>query len=78
MKIEIRLFVDAKGLSPEDKPSTVLKNVGNRVTVGQVVKDMGLSDDMPLILIVNQSHATCDTVLKEGDVLNIFPPIAGG
>ena len=78
MQIEIRLFVDAKGMSPENKPSTFLKNVENRVSVGQVVKELGLSDHIPLILIVNRSHATYDTVLQEGDVLNIFPPIAGG
>jgi molybdopterin converting factor small subunit len=78
MQIEIRLFVDAKGLSPENRPSTFLKNVENQVTVGQVVKDLGLPDDIPLILIVNHNHATYDSVLQEGDVINIFPPIAGG
>jgi molybdopterin converting factor small subunit len=78
MQIEIRLFVDAKGLSLENKPSTFLKNVENQVTVGQVIEDLGLPDDIPLTLIVNHKHATYDSVLQEGDVLNIFPPIAGG
>ena len=78
MQIKIRLFANAKSLVPEGRPSICIKDVQNQMTVGQVIKELGLPDDIPLILTVNHSHATYDFVLKDGDVLSIFPPIAGG
>lgn len=36
-------------------------------------------DDLKIgILFVNGKHSTMETILKEGDVLAIFPPVAGG
>jgi molybdopterin converting factor small subunit len=33
---------------------------------------------MPKIILVNGVHGKNDQVLKEGDVVSIFPPVAGG
>lgn len=30
------------------------------------------------ILLVNGRHATLDHVLKDGDVVSLFPPVGGG
>jgi len=78
MQIKICLFANSKSLVPEGRPSIFTKDVQKQMTVGQVIKELGLPDDIPLILTVNHSHATYDFVLKDGDVLSIFPPIAGG
>jgi molybdopterin converting factor small subunit len=33
---------------------------------------------MPKIILVNGIHGTKGQTLKEGDVVSIFPPVAGG
>jgi sulfur carrier protein ThiS len=47
-------------------------------TVGDVLKMLGIEPDSPKILFVNGIHAKPDRILKEGDRLAAFPPIAGG
>ena len=46
-------------------------------TVAQVLKILNLSEEGKVFLI-NSRQANKQRVLKEGDVLAIFPPIAGG
>lgn len=46
-------------------------------TVAQVLKILNLSEEGKVFLI-NSRQGDKERVLKEGDVLAIFPPIAGG
>ena len=39
---------------------------------------LGMPDDLPSILVVNGRQATHETVLREGETLSLFPPLAGG
>ena len=78
MQIEIRLFGNLKDMVPERKPSISLKTINGPVHVGRIIKELQLPDDISLITTVNGKHATEDQSLQEGDVLSIFPPIAGG
>ena len=52
-------------------------DVAADTTVGQVVHAIGL-DGEPRITFVNGRHAADDRVLREGDRLALFPPVAGG
>jgi molybdopterin converting factor small subunit len=47
-------------------------------TVGEVVRGLGIPDDMPFTTLVNGRHSEPDEVLKPGDRLSAFPPLAGG
>lgn len=47
-------------------------------TVGDALQMLGIEPDSPKILFVNGIHAKPDHILKEGDRLAAFPPIAGG
>ena len=78
MQIEIRLFGNLKDMVPESRPSISLEMINRPVCVGQIIKELQLPDDISLITTVNGKHATNDQFLQEGDVLSIFPPIAGG
>jgi len=42
-----------------------------------VISDLRLPDQ-PRIVFVNNRHAAEDSVLRDGDRLAIFPPVAGG
>jgi molybdopterin converting factor small subunit len=53
-------------------------DIGERATVGQVLEMLNLRGRGDLILLVNGNHAHSESVLSEGDVLSILPPIGGG
>jgi molybdopterin converting factor small subunit len=53
-------------------------DIGERATVGQVLEMLNLRERGDLILLVNGNHALSESVLSEGDVLSILPPIGGG
>ncbi len=55
-----------------------VKVLDRETTVGEVVEALGLPEQLPKIVIVNGIHAVPDYVLKDGDVLSLFPPVAGG
>jgi len=47
-------------------------------TVGHVMEMLHLAGRGDLILLVNGRSANKESVLNEGDVLSILPPIGGG
>lgn len=47
-------------------------------TVGQVVHSLRVPDDLERLTVVNGRDAGPDQVLSDGDVLSLFPPLAGG
>jgi hypothetical protein len=42
------------------------------------MRQLGIPHDHPNILLVNGKQANPDTVLKDGETLAVFPPLAGG
>jgi molybdopterin converting factor small subunit len=81
MKIVVKLFATLREYLPcgPDKYSCDM-DVRDHCTVGKVVEQLKIPKDIPLIILVNgiQSQEKERQVLKEGDVLSLFPPIAGG
>lgn len=55
-------------------------DVRENARVEEVVELLKIPKEIPLIILVNgiQSQEREKQILKEGDVLSIFPPIAGG
>ena len=47
-------------------------------TVAQVVLDLDIPLKQPDIVIINDERATLDRVLRDGDLLALFPLVAGG
>jgi molybdopterin synthase sulfur carrier subunit len=47
-------------------------------TVHEVVRQLGIPDNVPLVAMVNSGVCKLDHVLVEGDKLALFPPVAGG
>lgn len=74
MKITLKLFATLKEYGPEIQDIAVPENT----TVSEVIRMTNIPDNFPLLRIVNGEHVKKDFALKEGDVLALFPPIAGG
>lgn len=79
MDIEVRLFATFRDYLPKEGSGfSIKREVSIGTSVGDVVRELGLPADIPRIIIVNGSHAEESYLFREGDVVSIFPPIAGG
>jgi len=79
VRVEVKLFATLAGYLPQapDGGSATVE-VADRSTVGQLVRSLKIPDGMPAIILVNGRDAAPEQVLQDGDVLVMFPPLAGG
>ena len=77
MKIQLRLFANIRKYHPTGNEEDELETPDG-VTVGQYARQLGIPDQYVKIIFVNGLKTDEDTVLREGDRVGIFPPIAGG
>jgi sulfur-carrier protein len=79
MKIEVALYATlAKYLPPDAQNRKASIEVRDGATVREVMNQLGIPQDFPNILLVNGRQAPEDAILKDGETLSIFPPLAGG
>ena len=79
MKIEVRLFATLAAYLPDESDGrSVTLEVAHGGTVGDLVQLLGIPDDMPFIAMIDGRDAALDRPLGDGDVLSLFPPLAGG
>lgn len=76
MKITVKLFAFLR----QERFKIRDLNFPDGTTVGQVLDDLSISrQEMEIgIIFINGKHAEFSTVLKEDDILAVFPPVAGG
>ena len=79
MNIQIKLFSSLAKFLPED---TIGKqaplSVPEKITIVDVLEQLSIPRKMTRLIMVNGVHRRSDYVLQEGDLLSVFPPIAGG
>lgn len=84
MKITLKLFASLTDyLPPAVKYTNMVEmDVVANASIMQVIEPMALPEKMVHLVLVNGSYVAPEhrhsTLLKEGDVLAIWPPIAGG
>jgi len=75
LKVNVKLFATVRKFSQKD-------NLEINIEEGSRVKDLlshiGIPQDEPLLVIVNEYTQGKETLLQEGDTLCLFPIIAGG
>jgi len=79
MNIEVRLFADLRDYLPpgSDRFSCQLE-ADDGARVEDVLNLLNISNSMPKIILINSIHGNQEETLKDGDVISVFPPIAGG
>ena len=79
MEIEVKLFATLRDYLPKgsDRFSCKLE-IDGTTRIRDIVARLKIPEDIPKIILLNGIHGKEDQVLKEGDVLSIFPPVAGG
>ena len=79
MNIEVRLFANlAQMLPPDSQNKRARMTVENGTTIGGLLNILKINHSITKILMVNGVQKDIETELHEGDVVSVFPPIAGG
>ena len=79
MKITVRLFATFRDFLPQQAVrSAVRLEVEEDKSVGAVLKALQVPDDLSRIVLINGLHAAEDSLLADGDVVSVFPPLIGG
>ena len=74
MNITVRLFASLRQFGPDEQVASFPEGT----SIDDVVRALQIPGTIRLLRIVNGKHHPADHVLKEGDELALFPPIAGG
>jgi len=74
MRIVVKLFAPLRNYGPEEQEMALPEDAA----IVDVVEKLGLPEKLPLLRIVNGEHRSMNYRLKEGDIIALFPPIAGG
>jgi molybdopterin converting factor small subunit len=79
VKIEVRLFATLAAYLPDESDGrSATLGVADGSTVADVVRLLGIPADMPVITMIDGRDAALERPLGDGDVLSLFPPLAGG
>ena len=80
MKIEVKLYASLARYGPEGgvaKPPQAM-DVGEGTSIKELLEVLKVPADAVKVVFLNGIHARGDEVLKEGDRVGVFPPVAGG
>ncbi|MBA4394526.1 MAG: molybdopterin synthase sulfur carrier subunit [Desulfobacca sp.] len=80
MKIQLNLFASLSRYLPE-QPKSGFSNemeIEDGITIKSLLEGLKVPGELPKIIFLNGIHADETALLKEGDRLGIFPPLAGG
>ena len=75
MKVNVKLFATVRKFS--DKENLEI-NIEEGSSVKDVLSKIGIPEDEPLLVILNEYTQGKETLLQDGDTLCLFPIIAGG
>ena len=77
MVVKLKFFAGLREyLPPGESPYSA--ELADGATVAEVFRRFGVPPEKPRIILVNGRHADPDHVLADGDLLAVFPPVAGG
>ena len=79
MKVEVHLFATlARYLPAGATGDGVTFDVPAETSVAEILRSFDLPPDLDCVMVVNGLDACPEHRLAEGDVLSLFPPLAGG
>jgi molybdopterin converting factor small subunit len=79
VRVEVRLFATLERfLPPGSRGGVALLDVPDGSTAADVARRLGIPAGFERVLLVNGRDAGPDRTLAAGDVLDLYPPLAGG
>jgi len=80
MKVELKLYASLGKYMPKvllEKKHAYLE-IGEGTTIKALLEDLKVPIETVKLIFLNGIHAKNNEVLKDGDRLGVFPPVAGG
>jgi len=79
MKVELYLYASFKSHLPEKSfGNSCVLEIEEGTTVRELLSKLAIPAEAPKVIFLNGVHALGDEVLKNGDRVGAFPPVAGG
>ena len=79
MEIEVKLFATLRDYLPKGSGQFSCKmEIDGQTRIKEILAKLNIPPEIPKIILVNGVHGKPAQVLKEGDVVSLFPPVAGG
>jgi molybdopterin converting factor small subunit len=79
VRVAVRLFANlADYLPPTGRDGEATLELPDAATLGELIARLAIPDTLPRLTLVNGEDAGPDRRLAPGDVVSIFPPLAGG
>jgi len=79
IRIKVKLFAGLRAHLPrESLPGPAELKLAEPASVADVLSALSIPTPEAKIILVNGRHAKPGTVLREGDLVAIFPPVGGG
>lgn len=79
MRVQIQLFATLARYAPEGSaPDAVHLEVPEGATAVLVLSRLGIPEGFECLMLVDGRDAEPGQVLRDGAVLSLFPPLAGG
>lgn len=79
MKVEVRLFATLERFLPAHaRRGAAVVELPDRSTVGDLTRSLGIPPDLARVVLVNGRDGASEHPLAPDDVVDVFPPLAGG
>ncbi len=79
MEVKVKLFATLRDYLPKNSDGKSCQmEIDEKTTIEQIITQLKIPEKIPKIILVNGIQGSIDQTLKDGDVLSIFPPVAGG
>lgn len=79
MTVEVRLFATlTQFLPPDGKAGSAVLDLPDGATIADVTRRLRIPADLECVLLLNGTNVDASVRLRAGDVIDIFPPLAGG
>jgi molybdopterin converting factor small subunit len=79
LKVEVCLTATlAVYLPPGTRGDSAVLDVPPGATVADVLRRLKIPPDLDALTVINGRDASPEQALAEGDILSVFPPLAGG
>jgi molybdopterin converting factor small subunit len=80
VQVELRLLASMRRLLPENDRSQgfTLFNLQDGATCKELLMQADVWGKSTLVVLVNGRYAAMEMALSHGDVIAVFPPVAGG
>jgi molybdopterin converting factor small subunit len=79
MKVEIQLYASLTKYMPHrTRGKSAFVDVEEGASVSALLKQLNVPMDVIKMIFLNGVHAKGPEILREGDRVGVFPPVAGG